>query len=117
MFLTCLPLKGFAFGSTLSLLIQQLVLMMVASCKRTTRVKNDLVFCLYYCPLDNKKPFRGILKTTALRKACITAARLTYSGHEHVSCEHAASPSKSSALGSTSTCKTFAADSALSGVA
>lgn len=53
----------------------------------------------------------------ASRKACITAARLTCSGRGCVSCERAASPSKSSVVGSTSTCKTFAAGSALSDAA
>lgn len=88
--------------------------MVVAYCKCTSIVDNHLVFH-FYCCLDNIKPLQGPLKTMALKTARITAARLTCSDREHVLCEHAASPSKSNVVGSTNTCKTFAAGNALSG--
>lgn len=88
-----------------------------ASAFANVLVKNDIVFCLY-CPFDNRKTITMFFKKNgASRKACITAARLTCSGRGCVSCERAASPSKSSVVGSTSTCKTFAAGSALSDAA
>lgn len=87
-----------------------------ASAFANVLVKNDFVFCLY-CPFDNHKTITMLFKNNGLRKAWITAARQTCSGRGCVSCERAASPSKSSVVGSTSTCKTFAAGSALSDAA